>query len=203
MRLNYLELVSCVSLSYIPLWAHGWDSCSGWRLDGRQYPLFTGMAGNMFFCPHFQQTIWQRYACNDVSVTILMILLKMYTALLAGGCLPCWFWGNKWPRWKAPCGKALKVAWDPERGLQPVTRKSFSQHPARERISQFCNHKKVNSANILSKLTRGSFSSWASDETVALASTLIGLWDTPEQSAQLNQPRLLIHRNRMCVALSH
>ena len=190
-----------MSPSYIPLWAHSWDSCSGWRLDGRQHSLLTEMAGNVFFCPHFQQTIRQRYARDDASVTVLMTLLK--TALLAGGCLPCWFWGNKWPRWKAPRGMHWKWLWEPERGLQPVTCKSFSQHPARERISQFCNPKKVNSANSLSNLRTGSFSSWASDEIVDLASTLIALWDTPEQSVQLNQPRLLIHRNRdnACVLL--
>lgn len=30
---------------------HCCGGCSGWRLDGRQHPLFTGMAGNMFFLP--------------------------------------------------------------------------------------------------------------------------------------------------------
>ena len=71
-----------MSPSYIPLWAHGWDSCSGWRLDGRQHSLFTETAGNVFFCPHFQQTIWQRYACDDASVTVWMTLLK--------NCPCCW-----------------------------------------------------------------------------------------------------------------
>ena len=63
-----------------------------------------------FFCPHFEQTIWQRYTCDYVSVPALMTLLRMCTVLLAGGSLPCCFWGNNWPRWKAPCGKALEVA---------------------------------------------------------------------------------------------